>query len=88
MWAGFAIAPIPALSIALCFVYLKFGKDNFPFLLKDMDSDIEMMDSSLTAEAASALSRQVGASLLSHHYPKDEANRAALFVLIRKRRIL
>ena len=80
MWAGFAIAPILALAIALSFVYLRFGKDNFPFLLKEIDSDIVVMDGSLTAETASALSQQVGDHFLSHQYPKEEANRAALFV--------
>ena len=80
MWAGFAIAPILALAIALSFVYLRFGKDNFPFLLKEIDSDIVVMDGSLTAETASALSQQVGDHFLSHQYPKEEANRAALFI--------
>ena len=80
MWAGFVVAPILTLICAMLFVYLKFGKDNFPFLLKDMGSEIIVMDDTLTPESASALSEKAAGSLLSHGYTKDTANRAALFV--------
>ena len=80
MWAGFVLAPILTLTGALMFVYLRFGKGNFPFLLKYMDSEILVMDDILTAENAAALSERVRDSLLSHQYPKAEANRASLFV--------
>ena len=79
MWAGFVIAPILTIISAMIFVYLRFGRDNFPFLLKDMDSEIIVMDDTLTPEAASALSEQTGNYLLSHQYPNETANRAALF---------
>ena len=80
IWAGFVLAPILTLAGALLFVYLKFGRDDFPFLLKSMDSEIEVMDDVLKEENVSKLSEQVGQSMLSHHYSKKEANRAALFV--------
>ena len=80
VWAGFVLAPILTLAGALLFVYLKFGRDDFPFLLKSMDSEIEVMDDVLKEENVSKLSEQVGQSMLSHHYSKKEANRAALFV--------
>ena len=79
MWAGFVIAPVITLASALLFVYLKFGKDNFPFLLKDIDSDIVVMDDVLTQQSASELSDKIGSSLLSHGYPKKEATHASLF---------
>ena len=80
MWAGFVAAPILTLICAYLFVFLRFGKEQFPFLLKDMDAEIEVFDASLTAEAAASLSERVGDSLSSHGYAKEEANRAALFV--------
>ena len=80
IWAGFVLAPILTLAGALLFVYLKFGRDDFPFLLKSMDSEIEVMDDVLKEENVSKLSEQVGQSMLYHHYSKTEANRAALFV--------
>ncbi len=80
MWAGLAIAPILTLAGAMLFVYLKYGKDNFPFLLKDMDTEIVVMDDTLTEENIVALSKNVSDSMLSHNYSKTEANRAALFV--------
>lgn len=64
----------------MLFVYRRFGKDNFPFLLKDMDTIIVVMEGVLTAENAAALSESVGGSLFSQHYANTEANRAALFV--------
>ncbi len=80
MWAGFSIAPLITLACAMLFVYRWFGKDNFPFLLKDMNTNIVVMDGELTKETAVALSESVSNSLLSQHYANNEANRAALFV--------
>ena len=80
MWAGFVISPLVTLITALIFVYLRFGKDDFPFLLKDMGTEIVVMDDKLTAESAGKLSGQVKDALLSHGYQKTEALRAALFV--------
>lgn len=79
MWAGFVVAPALALTAAMLFVFFRFKKDNFPFLLKKMETDIEVLDGILTPDAAVALSKEVGESLLKHQYPKGEANRAALF---------
>lgn len=80
MWVGFVISPLLTLIIALIFVYLRFGKENFPFILNDMGSEIVVMDDKLTAESAGKLSRQVTDALLSHGYHKQEALRASLFV--------
>lgn len=80
MWAGFVAAPILTLACAYLFVYLRFGKENFPFLLKDMDSDIEVMDDTLSTESAVGLSDRVRSSLLSHRHARVTANNAALFV--------
>ena len=79
MWAGFVAAPILTLVCAMLFVYLRFGKDSFPFLLNDMDSEIVVLDDTLSPESASALSVQVADCLISHQYPKETANRAGLF---------
>lgn len=80
MWAGFAIAPLLTLAGAMLFVYLRFGKEQFPFLLKDMDSDIVVIDDTLTKEAVSGLSETVGKNLGTRQYPGAVANRAALFI--------
>ena len=80
MWAGFVVSPLLTLIAALIFVYLRFGKDNFPFLLNDMESEIVVMDDKLTEESAGKLSEKTKDTLLSHGYLKKEALRAALFV--------
>ena len=80
MWAGFVAAPMLALSAAMLFVRLKFGKDNFPFLLKDMETEIEVMDDIPTPQNAAALSERVGNILKHHEYPDVTATRASLFV--------
>ena len=80
MWAGFVVAPILTLICGYLFVYLRFGKENFPFLLKDMDSDIEVMEDTLSTESAVGLSDHVRSSLLSHRYARTTANNAALFI--------
>ena len=80
MWAGFVVAPIMTLAAAMSFVYHRFGKESFPFLLQHMESEIEVMDDTLTPDTTAALSQRVGTSLLSHQYPNSAANRAKLFV--------
>jgi Na+-driven multidrug efflux pump len=80
MWAGFVVAPALAITTAMLFVFLRFGRENFPFLLKQMESDIVVMDGTLTQETAVELSKEVNSSLLARQYSKEEANRAALFV--------
>ena len=80
MWAGFAIAPLLTLAGAMLFVYLRFGKEQFPFLLRDMESDIEVIDGTLTKEAVSWLSETVGRNLSSRQYSGAVANHAALFI--------
>ena len=79
LWAGFVASPILTLFCAGLYVYMRFGKDNFPFLLKDMKSEILVIDDVLTQESASSVSEKVGSALLSHGYPEKTANRAALF---------
>lgn len=80
MWAGFVAAPILTLACAFLYVYLRFGKESFPFLLRNMESDIVVMDDTLSPEAAAHLSDRVRDSLLSHQYKRTVANNAALFV--------
>ena len=80
MWAGFVAAPILALAVAVLFVYFRFGKDNFPFLLKDMESEIVVIDNTLTNDTVSLLSGSVADSLTSHQYPETDVNRTTLFV--------
>ena len=80
LWAGFVASPILTLLIAFTYVYLRFGKANFPYLLKDMDSEIVVMDDTLSPESAVHLSDKVRDGLLAHQYKRTVANNAALFV--------
>ena len=80
MWAGFVIAPIVTLICLFLFIYLRFGKEYFPFLLKDMNTQIEVFDDTVTPKNASQLSKRVEDTLLAHHYSDNTANDASLFV--------
>ena len=80
MWAGFIVAPVVTLICAYGYVFLRFGKDNFPFLLKDIDSDIEVLDDTLNAETAVSLSEKVGESMKSHGYPEKTVTHVSHFV--------
>ena len=80
MWMAFTIAPIVTLVISLAYVYLRYGKELFPYLLKDMDSEIVVFDDVLTKESATGLSEKVENLLKEHDCPKGMANKAALFV--------
>ena len=80
MWAGFAVAPLLTLICAYGYVYLRFGRDNFPFLLKDIDSDIEVIDDVLTLETVGTLSKRVGESVKKRDYSLKTATHASLFI--------
>ena len=80
LWAGFVLAPVLTLITAFTFVYFKYGKSNFPFLLKDIESEIIVLDDVLTSETAAKLSRQVSDILIKHQYSKDTITHAALFI--------
>ena len=80
MWIAFVIAPIVTIVISLAYVYLRYGKELFPYLLKDMDSEILVFDDVLTNESATGLSEKVENLLKEHNYPKGMVNKAALFV--------
>jgi hypothetical protein len=80
IWGGFAAAPMLTLAAAMLFIYLRFGRDNFPFLLNNMQTEIIVMDDTLSAEIVAELSENVGRCLEEHQYNKADANRAALFV--------
>ena len=80
MWAGYVAAPILTLVCAYLFIYLRFGRDHFPFLLHEMASEITVMDDTLTPETAAGLSERVRSTLLAHQYAGKTANKAALFI--------
>jgi Na+-driven multidrug efflux pump len=80
LWAGFVLAPVLTIITAFTFVYFKYGKSNFPFLLKDIESEIIVLDDVLTSETAAKLSRQVSDILIKHQYSKDTITHAALFI--------
>ena len=77
VWAGIAIAPVLTLICALLFVALRFGRDNFPFLLGSMRSEIVVMDDVLTAESAVDLPKHVRRCMLAHQYAPAKADNAA-----------
>lgn len=80
VWAGIATAPVLTLICTLLFVLLRFGKENFPFLLWDMDSEIVVMDEVLSADSPVHLAERVRSCMLSHQYASTVADNAALVI--------
>ena len=80
MWAGFVASPILTLIVIAIVVNLRFGKENFPLILQDMESNIIVMDNRLTPDTAGELAGKVKDELLSHGYSNEVSLRAALFV--------
>lgn len=80
VWAGIATAPVLTLICTLLFVLLRFGKENFPFLLWDMDSEIVVMDDVLSADSPVHLAERVRSCMLSHQYASTVADNAALVI--------
>lgn len=79
MWAAFAIAPVLALLMTFVFIRLRYGAAKFPHLLENTDTEIMVMDDTLTQENCAHLSERVRAAMLEHGYPEEIATEAAMF---------
>lgn len=79
MWAAFAVAPALALALSFLFIRLRYGAARFPYLLENTDTEIVVMDDTLTREGCASLSERVQETLEEHGYPRRVAARAALF---------
>ena len=80
LWIGFALAPVLGLALSMQFLYLYAGKDRFPLLLEDSNSEIIVYDAILSPQSMTNTSRAVQAQLEKHNYPKKTAIKAGLFV--------
>ena len=79
MWAAFAVVPALALALSFLIIRLRYGAARFPYLLEDTDSEIIVLDDTLTREDCARLSEQTQAIMTGHGYPTRVASRAALF---------
>lgn len=79
MWAAFAVAPALALALAFLFIRLRYGAERFPYLLDRTDTEIIVIDDTLTKNDCARISEQVQAVVQAHNYSKTTAFRAALF---------
>ena len=79
MWAAFAITPLLALLLSFLFIRLRYGKEDFPYLLGRMKVPIVVLDDSLTPENCAGLSERVNEEVRMRGYPERSATQAALF---------
>ena len=79
MWAAFAVTPALALALSFLYIRLRYGAARFPYLLENTDTEIIVMEDTLTKEGCAQLSEQVQAVMQEHGYPVRTAVRAGLF---------
>ena len=79
MWAAFAVAPLLALALSLLYIRFRYGREQFPYLLKDKQRPILVFDDVLTRESCVSLSEQVNKALRSRGFGDRSATQAALF---------
>ena len=79
MWAAFAAVPALALALSFLFVRLHYGAARFPYLLENTDTNILVLDDTLTKESCVRLSQQVESAMREQGFSSRTANRAALF---------
>lgn len=77
--ALFRGAPALALALAFLFIRLRYGAERFPYLLDRTDTEIIVIDDTLTKNDCARISEQVQAVVQAHNYSKHTAFRAALF---------
>ena len=79
MWASFTASPVLALAASLLFIYFRYGKARFPYLLEPTQAEIVVLDDVLTPEHCALLSARVQEEFQKHGYPEKEGGHAALF---------
>ncbi len=79
LWLGFALAPVVGLPLSMLLLRLRVGKNSFPWLLGDMDKEIEIFDRKLSPTVGAEMSETIENLLLSHGYQQKTAMRAGLF---------
>ncbi len=79
LWLGFALAPVAGLLLSMLLLRLRVGKKNFPWLLGDMNKEIEVFDRRLSPTVGAEMAETIENLLLSHGYTQKTAIRAGLF---------
>ncbi len=79
LWAAFAAAPLLALALSLLYIFLRFGKARFPYLLEGTKRPILVLDDTLTRESCVRLSERVNKALRDRGFGDRSATQAALF---------
>ena len=79
LWIGVAAAPVAGLAASMAFLYLRVGRDLFPWLLDIRRTEIFVYDAELSPDASAAASARIHAQMKAHHYPEKTAQKAALF---------
>lgn len=79
MWAGFALAPAVGLALLFGYIYLRYPRGSFPYLLEGMDDDIAVFDDTATSENCSKLSGKVGEEFVKRGLPDTVRNQAEVF---------
>ncbi len=79
MWAAFAVSPFLAVILTLLYVRIRYGKEQFPYLLEADSNDIVILEDLLTPESCSGLSALISKEFMERGHTSEMANHAALF---------
>ena len=79
MWAAFAAAPVLTLILSFGFIRFYFGKKRFPYVIEMPDTEIIVLEDTLTPEHAAGLSQGVEKALKDRNYGRNTIVHAALF---------
>lgn len=80
-WTGLAIAPLVVMLVVLTFVWMKFGREFFPFLLpRDRDARLWVFDLELNEREITAVSQRVMEILQKEGLYEGDAVKAPLIV--------
>ena len=80
MWAAFAISPIVALALSLLFIRLRFGAESFPYLLENTDTEVIVLEDTLTLDSCEHLSVPVQEAMQDQGCSTHTSIRAAQFI--------
>lgn len=80
-WTGLAVAPLVVMLVVLSFIWLKFGREGFPFLLpSNRDSRLRVFDLELNEREITAVSQAVMEILQKSGLYAGDAVKAPLIV--------
>ena len=79
IWIGFSVSAFAALVLAFLYIFFRYGRNEFPWLIENTDERVFVLEDELTKETAVKISEQAAKLLAGKGFCKKSVMWASLF---------